>query len=224
MITILVVEDDLKLNKLYTTVLLRQGYQVISAANGLEALDKIAEFHIDLILSDIMMPDMDGYELVSMLRQTGYQSPILMATVKDSFDVMEKGFLIGIDDYMIKPVNVNELLLRIQALLRRAKIANEKKIVLPTITLDYESFTITCNNESILLPQKEFLLLYKLLSYADKIFTRQQLMDEIWGMDTDTDERTIDVHINRLRERFKECKDFQIVTVRGLGYKVVKAE
>ncbi len=222
MVNILVVEDDIKLNKLFCTALISSNYHAISAADGNEALDILDKEHIDLIVSDIMMPNMDGYELTKALREAKFQLPILMITAKSSFEDMQKGFRVGTDDYMVKPINVNEMIIRVGALLRRAKIANERKIEIGTTILDHDSLTVICNGEEALLPQKEFSLIYKLLSYPNKIFTRQQLMDEIWGMDTETEERTVDVHINRLRDRFKNCSDFQIITVRGLGYKAVK--
>lgn len=219
---ILVVEDDLKLNKLFCTVLTRNGYKAIPAEDGVQALRILESEYIDLIISDIMMPNMDGYELTKALRDAEYNLPVLMITAKENFEDKQKGFLVGTDDYMVKPIDVNEMVLRVKALLRRAKIVNDRKIEIGKTVLDYNSLTVSWSGGVILLPQKEFNLIYKLLSYADKIFTRQQLMDEIWGMDTESDERTVDVHINRLRERFKTCEDFQIITVRGLGYKAVK--
>ena len=219
MFSILVVEDDEKLNRLFCAVLSRSDYNTFSAADGEEALEVLDREYIDLIVSDIMMPRMDGYELARALRDAGYNLPILMITAKDHFEDKQKGFLLGIDDYMVKPIDVNEMVLRVGALLRRAKIVNERRIEVGSTVLDYDSLTVTCGGEEMLLPQKEFLLLYKLLAYPGKILTRQQLMDEIWGMDSETDERTVDVHINRLRDRFRRCSDFQIVTVRGLGYK-----
>lgn len=222
MFNILVVEDDAKLNKLFCAVLTRNGYRTYSAADGAQALEILDSEYIDLVISDIMMPNIDGYELTKALRDVGYNLPILMITAKENFEDKQKGFLVGTDDYMVKPIDVNEMILRVGALLRRAKIVNDRKIEFGTTILDYDSLTITCNGDEALLPQKEFNLLYKLLSYPNKIFTRQQLMDEIWGMDTETDERTVDVHINRLRDRFKKYEDFQIITVRGLGYKAVK--
>ena len=167
---------------------------------------------------------MSGYELTKELRSLGNSIPILMVTAKDDYDSLQKGFSFGADDYMIKPVNVNELLLRIQALLRRARINSEKKIVIGSTIIDYESMTVKYNDDDIVLPLKEFNLLFKLLSFPGKIFTRQQLMDEIWGMDSETDDRTINTHINRLRERFSNNQDFEIVTIRGLGYKAVKKQ
>lgn len=222
MFNVLVVEDDLKLNKLFSTVLTRDGYQVHSAVDGQEALDILDEQFIDLIISDIMMPNVDGYELTRSLREAGYDLPIMMITAKEQYQDKEKGYNAGTDDYMVKPVDVNEMLLRVSALLRRAKIVNDKKIEFGNTLLDYNSFEVKTGGKEYELPQKEFNLLYKLLSYPNKIFTRQQLMDEIWGMETYTDERTVDVHINRLRDKFKGNKDFEIATVRGLGYKAVK--
>jgi len=224
MFQILVAEDDRKLNKLFCTVLTRNNYQVYSAADGNEAFEILDSHYIDLIITDIMMPNVDGYELAQSLRDGGYTLPILVITAKEQFQDKQKGFLIGIDDYMVKPIDVNEMVLRVSALLRRAQIVNERKIELGDTVLSFDALTVRFQNREILLPQKEFHLLYKLISYPNKIFTRQQLMDEIWGVDSDTDERTVDVHINRLRERFKDCADFQIKTVRGLGYKAVKPE
>lgn len=222
MFNILVVEDDAKLNKLFCTVLTRHDYRTFSAADGEEALEILDKEYIDLVVSDIMMPNMDGYELTKALRDAGYNLPVLMITAKEEFKDKQKGFLVGTDDYMVKPIDVNEMVLRVGALLRRAKIVNVRKIELGDTVLDYDSLTVIASGDETLLPQKEFNLLYKLLSYPNKIFTRQQLMDEIWGLDSETDERTVDVHINRLRDRFRNCGDFQIVTVRGLGYKAVK--
>lgn len=222
MFNILVVEDNTDMRELFCTVLSDSGYRCIPATDGLDALEIMDKEYIDLIVADIMMPGMDGYELTKELRDAKYDLPILMVTAKDQFDDMQKGFRAGTDDYMIKPINVRELVLRVEALLRRAKISSEKKIVVGSTTLDYDAMTVTLNGKETLLPQKEFYLLYKLLSYPNKIFTRQQLMDEIWGMFSETDERTVNTHINRLREKFSDCGDFEIVTVRGLGYKAVK--
>lgn len=224
MFHILVVEDDMKLRTLFCTVLMNNGYCTVPAENGQRALELLDSEYVDLIISDIMMPGIDGYELIKTLRQNGYSQPILIITAKERFEDKQKGFLAGTDDYMVKPIDVNEMVLRVGALLKRAKIATERKIVCGATTLNYDALTVTLGGEEFLLPQKEFYLLYKLMSYPNKIFTRQQLMDEIWGMDSQSDERTVDVHINRLRERFKDCDDFQITTVRGLGYKVVKQE
>ncbi|MCD8340547.1 MAG: response regulator transcription factor [Clostridiales bacterium] len=222
MFRILVVEDNADMRELFCTVLNGSGYQAIPASDGVEALDIMEREYIDLLIVDIMMPRMDGCELTRSLRDAGYTLPILIVTAKDQFDDMQMGFRAGTDDYMVKPIDVRELVLRVEALLRRARISSEKRIVIGSTVLDYDALTVTLNGKETTLPQKEFYLLYKLLSYPNKIFTRQQLMDEIWGMFSETDERTINTHINRLRERFADCKDFEIVTVRGLGYKAVK--
>lgn len=222
MFNILVVEDNADMRELLCTVLSDGGYNALSAADGEEALAVMDKEYIDLIVADIMMPNMDGYELTRTLRDSGYQLPILIVTAKSQFEDMKKAFRAGTDDYMIKPINVNELLLRVEALLRRARISAEKKIAIGSTVLNYDALTVTRNGEESILPQKEFYLLYKLLSYPNRIFTRQQLMDEIWGMFSETDERTVNTHINRLRDRFSDCTDFEIVTVRGLGYKAVK--
>ena len=224
MFNILVVEDNLDLRELFVTTINNAGYRAFGATDGLDALNLMDNTHIDLIVADIMMPKMSGYELTKELRSLGNSIPILMVTPKDDYDSLQKGFSFGADDYMIKPVNVNELLLRIQALLRRARINSEKKIVIGSTIIDYESITVKYNDDDIVLPLKEFNLLFKLLSFPGKIFTRQQLMDEIWGMDSETDDRTINAHINRLRDRFSNNQDFEIVTIRGLGYKAVKKQ
>ncbi|AIQ53974.1 response regulator transcription factor [Paenibacillus sp. FSL R7-0331] len=222
MINILVVEDNGKLRQLIGTVLAKHGYNPVLAEDGQHALALLDTQHIDLIISDIMMPNVDGYELTGRLRDAGYNTPVLMVTAKESFEDKQRGYLAGTDDYMVKPIDVNEMILRVGALLRRAKIVSERRLGIGELILNYDSLTVHRGDRSALLPQKEFFLLYKLLSYPNKIFTRQQLMDEIWGMDSETDARTVDVHINRLRERFKDCPEFEIVTVRGLGYKAVK--
>lgn len=198
------------------------GYRCLAARDGQQALDLTEQTYVDLMVADVMMPRMDGYDLTRTLRNAGGDIPILLVTAKDQFDDLRQGFRSGADDYMIKPINVNELVLRVEALLRRAKISSEKKIVVGSTVLSYDALTVTVNGVETTLPQKEFYLLYKLLSYPNKIFTRPQLMDEIWGMFSETDERTVNTHINRLRERFGSCKDFEIVTVRGLGYKAVR--
>lgn len=222
MFNILVVEDDPDMRELFCTVLADSGYNAIPAVDGVNALEIMDREYIDLIIADIMMPRMDGYDLTRSLREANYELPILMVTAKDQFEDMQRGFRTGSDDYMIKPINVRELVLRVEALLRRAKISAEKKIVIGSTKLDYDALTVTFQGKESILPQKEFYLLYKLLSYPNKTFTRQQLMDEIWGMFSETDERTVNTHINRLRDRFAECDDFEIITVRGLGYKAVK--
>ncbi|MBO5744800.1 MAG: response regulator transcription factor [Clostridia bacterium] len=221
MFNILVAEDDGGTRFLMKTVLEGGGYNVITACNGVEALDILAHEHIDLIVLDVMMPLMDGYEFTRILRQGANDIPILMVTAKQGGESIKEGFLSGTDDYMVKPVDEEEMLLRIGALLRRARIYSEKKLTVGGSVFDYNGFTYECGGRTVELPQKEFLLIFKLLSNNNKIFTRRNLMDEIWSMDSETDERTVDVHINRLRERFKECSDFEIVTVRGLGYKAI---
>lgn len=224
MFNILVVEDDVKLRNLFCAVLEKNGFRPVPAGNGEEALDALDDAYIDLVISDIMMPEMDGYELTQTLRESNENLPILMVTAKEQFMDKQKGFLVGTDDYMVKPVDINEMILRVKALLRRAQIVSEQKIIFGDTVVDYDSLTVSYKGEPSLLPQKEFYLLYKLISYPNKIFTRQQLMDEIWGVDTETDTRTIDVHINRLRDRFRDNADFEIETVRGLGYKVTRHE
>ena len=222
MFNILVVEDDAKLCQLYSAILKVNKYNPFIADNGEEALNILDKEYIDLIITDIMMPEMDGYELIKTLREERFDLPILMITAKESFADKQKGFFVGIDDYMVKPVDLEEMILRIGALLRRAKIINERKIVCGNTVFNLDSFTVYTSEKEILLPQKEFILIFKLISYPNKIFTRQQLMDEIWGIESESDERTVDVHINHLREKFKDYIDFEIITVRGLGYKVVK--
>jgi len=217
---ILVVDDNDSIRKLMTTYLMRDGYNTYTATDGLEALEVFDKEQIDLMIVDIMMPNMDGYTLTSELRTSKFSMPILMITAKESFEDKKKGFLAGTDDYMVKPIDFDEMLLRVSALLRRAKISNEHKIIIGSIILDYETLTITIKKEVHLLPKKEFYLLFKLLSYPKKIFTRHDIMDEIWGFDNETDERTVDVHIKRLREKFDALEEFKIITVRGLGYKV----
>jgi len=222
MVSILVVEDDIKLNKFFCTVLTRNGFRTVPALDGEEALEVLDREVVDLMITDITMPGVDGYELVSSLREAGFEMPMLIITARDSYMDKELGFNAGADDYMVKPVDVNELLLRIKAILRRAQIASERRISCGDTVLSYDALTISFRGREILLPQKEFQLIYKLISHPNKIFTRQQLMDEIWGMDSESDERTVDVHINRLRDRMKDCVDLEIITVRGLGYKAVK--
>ncbi len=222
MLNILVVEDDKNTRKLITTILKNYGYSTLEATNGVEALDVLDHNHIDLMVLDVMMPKMDGYELAQTLRENGSQMPMLMLSAKSAVNDIKQGFVVGIDDYMTKPFDFEELLLRIKALLRRSKIVAENKLVIGKITLDYNSYSIITVDSTETLPQKEFLLLYKLLSYPERVFTRMQLMDEIWGMDAESDEHTVNVHINRLRTRFADTKEFEIVTVRGLGYKAVR--
>lgn len=221
MFQILVVEDDKSTARLMKAILKHAGYEVHSAENGIEALELTDTQHIDLIVLDVMMPKMDGYEFTECLRSCGDNTPILMVTAKQLPEEKCKGFLVGTDDYMVKPVNEDEMLLRIKALLRRSQIANEHKLHIGKITLDYDALSVTRENDRQTLPKKEFYLLYKLLSYPDKIFTRLQLMDEIWGMESETTDMTIKVHINRLRKRFEDYPEFEIIAVRGVGYKAV---
>ena len=222
MLKILIAEDDRELRQLFSHVLMKNGYTVKGVSNGKEALDAMDNDYYDLIISDIMMPVMDGYELVRELRDSSNTTPVMMITAKDAFDDMRMGFLSGTDDYMIKPINVNEMVLRVGALLRRAQMINERRQVIGSTVLECDSLSVITESESVVLPQKEFMLLYKMASYPGKIFTRQQLMDEIWGYDNESDPHTVDVHIGRLRERFRNNKDFKINTMRGVGYKVVK--
>lgn len=222
MFQILVVEDDKNAARLMQAVLKHAGYEVLHAENGVDALELMDTQHIDLIILDIMMPEMDGYEFTKQLRSCKVNTPILMVTAKQLPEDKCKGFIVGTDDYMVKPVNEEEMLLRIKALLRRAQIVNERKLHIGKVTLNYDALTVTREKESQTLPQKEFYLLYKLLSYPDKIFTRIQLMDEIWGMESETVDTTVNVHITRLRKRFESYPEFEIVAIRGIGYKAVK--
>ncbi|NLN55868.1 MAG: response regulator transcription factor [Clostridiales bacterium] len=222
MYRILVVEDDNELRNLFMKVLSKNGYKPFGVSDGEEAVQIIKGDYIDLIISDIMMPNMDGYDLIKKLREMGSSIPVLIITAKDGFRDMQQGFMTGADDYMVKPVNVNEMVLRVGALLRRAQVLSERKQTIGGLTLEYDSMTVIYGNSRDILPQKEFLLLYKLVSYPNRIFTRRQLMDDIWGVDSETEDRTVDVHINRLRDRFRDNPDFEIVTVRGLGYKAVR--
>lgn len=221
MFNIMIVEDDANQRKLMAAVLEQYGYNVIQAFDGIDALDQLDKKHVDLIILDIMMPRMDGFEFTETLRQARSNIPILMVTAKQSPVDKRKGFIIGTDDYMTKPVDEEEMVLRVGALLRRSKIVSEKKLTVGSTTLHYDSFTVVSGDVTNEHPQKEFLLLFKLLSYPGKIFTRRQLMDEIWDMESESDERTVDVHVSRLRDKYRNCPDFEIVTVRGLGYKAV---
>lgn len=219
MFSILVVEDNEVLNEMISTKLKLENYDVYSVFDGEEALNTLEHEHIDLIISDIMMPGIDGYELTKSLRDINSTIPILMISAKNQIEDMEKGFSAGTDDYMVKPINMQEMTFRVKALLRRSQIANEKKLKVGSTVLDYDALTIKTKENIYDMPPKEFYLLFKLLSSPNKIFTRMELMDEIWGMDTDIDDRTIDSHIKKLRRKFEDCSDFEIVTVRGLGYK-----
>ena len=222
MFHILVVDDDKNTRMYFEAVLKNHGYTVTVAKNGEEALSVMDKEHIDLVVLDIMMPKMDGYEFTRTLRECDNNLPILMVSAKHMPADKNRGFAVGTDDYMTKPVNQDEFLYRIKALLRRAQIATERKIVVGDVVLDYESLTVTKGDEVQELPQKEFLLLYKLLSYPGKIFTRIQLMDEIWGAESETGWETVTVHVGRLRKRFEGWQEFEIESVRGLGYKAVK--
>lgn len=222
MFHILVADDDKNTRLFMKTILEGAKYTVFTACNGIEALSVLDREHIDLVVLDIMMPEMDGYSFTETLRENNNSLPILMVSAKQKPEDKKRGFIVGTDDYMTKPIDEEEMLLRIKALLRRAQIVNEKKIIIGTVVLDYDSYSVTGNGETVVLPQKEFLLLYKLLSYPGKIFTRIQLMDEIWGTDSDTGWETVTVHIGRLRKRFEGWKEFEIESVRGLGYKAVK--
>ena len=222
MFRILVADDDRNTRLLFETVLKRAGYTVLLAKDGVEALEVMDKEHVDLVVLDIMMPRMDGYELTRELREFNPTLPILMVSAKQMPEDKHMGFMAGTDDYMTKPIDSEEMLFRIKALLRRAQIANEKKIVIGDVVLDYDALTVTRGDEVQELPQKEFALIYKLLSYPGKIFTRIQLMDEIWGAESETGWETVTVHIARLRKRFEGWSEFEIESVRGLGYKAVK--
>ena len=222
MFQILVVDDDKNTRRLLQAVLEQNGYRVFSAENGEKALTILDDQHVDLVVLDIMMPKMDGYEFTKTLRESNNNLPILMVSAKQLPSDKKQGFLVGTDDYMTKPIDEEEMLWRIKALLRRARIANERRIVIGDVILDYDALTVSRGSEVQELPQKEFLLLYKLLSYPGKIFTRIQLMDEIWGASSDTGWETVTVHVGRLRKRFQGWEEFEIESVRGLGYKAVK--
>lgn len=222
MFHILVVDDDKNARFLLRELLLSEHYTVTEADSGDTALDVLDREHVDLVIVDIMMPRVNGYEFTEELRTFDEELPVLMVSAKQLPEDRKKGFISGIDDFMSKPFDNEELLLHVKALLRRAKIESERKIVVGDAVLDYDSFTVSHPGEQIELPQKEFLLLYKLLSYPDKIFTRLQLMDEIWGFDCDTVPETVTVHIGRLRKRFENWEQFEIQSIRGLGYKAVR--
>lgn len=222
MVNILVVDDDNSTRRLICAVLENEGYDAIPACDGAEALKILDEKHIDLIVLDIMMPNLDGYEFTHELRGADNNIPILMVSAKQLPSDRKKGFLVGTDDYMTKPIDEEEMVLRIKALLRRAKIVNDRKIEIGSVLVDYDSFSVIKDGKTQTLPQKEFMLLYKLLSYPNKIFTRIQLMDEIWGTNSDTGWETLTVHIGRLRKRFEDFDEFEIQSVRGLGYRLVK--
>lgn len=221
MFNILVVEDDKNLRKLITTYLQRNKYNTYEATNGEEALNVLDQSYIDLIVSDIMMPKMDGYELIKSLREAKYDVPILIITAKSEIEDKKEGFLLGADDYMVKPIDIEEMLLRMQVLLRRSKSASEKKIQIGDLLLNYNQLSVIKKDKVYNLAQKEFYLLYKLLSTPNTIFTRQELIEEVWGLESDSDYRTVDVHIKRIREKMKDVDEFEIVTIRGIGYKAI---
>lgn len=221
MLNILIAEDNEDLNSLIVAELQRQKFNVFSARNGSEAIDIFENNHIDLLVTDIMMPEVDGFSLIEYVRKIDKSMPIIIMTAKSSQADKYRGFNLGTDDYMTKPIDIDELILRIHALLRRAKIQTEQKLVVGNAILDYETYTITIDGKAMTLPQKEFQILFKLLSYPDKIFTRAQLMDEFWGMYSGSDEMTVYTHIHRLRDKFYDCPYFEIVTLRNLGYKAV---
>ena len=221
MFNILIVEDDNELRELFSTVLSDNGFNPYEACDGSEALSIMDNNYIDLIISDIMMPNMDGYELTKSIRSANMNIPILMITAKDGIFYKREGFMSGVDDYMVKPVDVNEMIWRTKALLRRSQAIHERKIEIGNTLLNCDSNSVTVNNSETILPPKEFSLLLKLISSPNRTFTRIQLMEDIWGLSTEVTPHTLEVHIGRLRERFKDNEDFQIVTVRGLGYKVV---
>lgn len=222
MFNILIVDDQPNIRRLYEYTLEKNGYRPFTAANGEEALAVLDRQHIDLVILDVMMPVLDGFGCLKALRDGGSTVPVLVITAKDEPEDVRKSFLLGTDDFMVKPVDEIEMLLRIKALLRRSKISEEQKIVVGGTELVYDSFSVIREGAAVVLPRKEFQILFKLLSFPGKTFTRQNLMEEFWSMDSDSEARTVDVHINRLRERFKDNPDFSIVTVRGLGYKAVR--
>ena len=221
MFKILIVEDDKNLRKLIKTCLSKNGYVTYEATNGIEALDIIDENYVDLIISDIMMKEMDGYELTKELREAKYDTPILLITAKANIEDKKDGFFLGADDYMVKPIDIEEMLLRVKVLLRRAKVANEKKIEIGNFIIDYKQLSVKYKEIEYQLTQKEFYLLYKFISTPNVIFTRQELMEEIWGLDSESDYRTVDVHIKRIREKLSEISEFEIITIRGIGYKLI---
>lgn len=221
MATILIVEDELELLELFKTVLEEQNYTILCASNGLEAMELVTKNTIDLIVSDVMMPEMDGYEMIRLLRLAEYTMPILLITALGSIMNKREGFRAGTDDYMVKPIDVNEMIWRVDALLKRSKIDKEIILKIENTTLNQDALTISYGDIELELPQKEFLLLFKLLSSMNKIYTRRQIFEDIWGSESDTDFHSLDVHISRLRSKLKDNSDFRIVTVRGLGYKAV---
>ena len=221
MFNILVVEDDKNLKKLMVTYLKRNNYSTFEASNGVQALDIIDKQYIDLVISDIMMPEMDGYQLLNELRTANYEIPIMLITAKSDIRDKKQGFILGADDYMVKPIDMEEMVLRVSVLLKRVKSANKRKIVIGDLVIDYDQLSITKHSKVYNLAQKEFYLLYKLISTPNTIFSRQELIEEIWGLESESEYRTVDVHIKRLREKLSDLNEFEIVTVRGAGYKAI---
>ncbi len=221
MFNVLVVEDDKNLKKLMVTYLKRNNYTVFEANNGVQALDIIDKQYIDLVISDIMMPEMDGYQLLNELRTANYEIPIMLITAKSDIRDKKQGFILGADDYMVKPIDMEEMVLRVSVLLKRVKSANKRKIVIGDLVIDYDQLSITKHSKVYNLAQKEFYLLYKLISTPNTIFSRQELIEEIWGLESESEYRTVDVHIKRLREKLSDLNEFEIVTVRGAGYKAI---
>ena len=221
MLNILIVEDNENLRQLMRIHLVRVGYSVFEASNGAEALNVFNKAVIHLMIADIMMPKMDGYELTGELRNAQITIPVLMVTAKETLEDKRKGFKTGADDYMVKPIDMEEMLLRVEALLRRSNMSGKHILRVGTSILNTDALVVTRGENAVALPQKEFQLLHMLLSYPNKILTRNALMDEIWGYESETDSRTVDVHIKRLREKFADTPDFEIETIRGLGYKAV---
>ena len=221
MFNVLVVEDDKNLKKLMVTYLKRNNYTVFEANNGIQALDIIDKQYIDLVISDVMMPEMDGFELLNELRTSNYEIPIMLITAKGDISDKKQGFILGADDYMVKPVDMEEMILRVSVLLKRVKSANKRKIVIDDLIIDYDQLSVTKHGKVYNLAQKEFYLLYKLISTPNTIFSRQELIEEIWGLESESEYRTVDVHIKRLREKLSDLNEFEIVTVRGAGYKIV---
>ena len=221
MFNVLVVEDDKNLKKLMVTYLKRNNYTVFEANNGVQALDIIDKQYIDLVISDVMMPEMDGFELVNELRTSNYEIPIMLITAKGDISDKKQGFILGADDYMVKPVDMEEMILRVSVLLKRVKSANKRRIVIDDLVIDYDQLSVTKHGKVYNLAQKEYYLLYKLISTPNTIFSRQELIEEIWGLESESEYRTVDVHIKRLREKLSDLNEFEIVTVRGAGYKVI---
>ena len=223
MYNVLVVEDEVNILKLMTIRLTKAGFNVLGASNGAEGLDMVKNNEVDLIVTDVMMPKMNGFEMIECIRAEGYTMPIIVVTVKESFDDKKLGFNLGADDYMVKPIDYDELILRINAVLKRADIRKEKKIVVGDCTLDYESLSVfNSKGYNAQLSKKEFLILFKLLSYPERIFTKNQLMDEFWGYESDSYSDTVKVHINRIRNKIAPLGEIDVVTIRGLGYRGVK--